>query len=60
MLSHAMGDPRATPEISVNSKIVSVGSNLAAVLHQLRGHGIVRIWADALYIDQLDLEERND
>lgn len=59
-LSYCWGDPKATQEILINSNIVSVGSNLVAALHQLRDHGMVKIWADALCINQLDVEERNN
>lgn len=61
-LSYCWGDTRITREIIVNGHSIHVTVNLEAALRQLRNchcikHGY-KIWADAICIDQNNLEER--
>jgi hypothetical protein len=57
-LSYRWGDPTNTKQITVDNSPVEVGANLESALRQLQSHGYKRIWADALCINQSDLEER--
>jgi len=65
-LSYTWGDPKNRREISLNGLPFSVTSNLFEALRsiqtrlsksELEGH---KVWADALCINQTDLEERNE
>lgn len=57
-LSYRWGEPTNTKQIILNGSLVEVTANLEAALRQLQSHGHKRIWADALCINQSDLEER--
>ncbi|KAH7333256.1 heterokaryon incompatibility protein-domain-containing protein [Rhexocercosporidium sp. MPI-PUGE-AT-0058] len=57
-LSYCWGDLRSKKKILINNTIVEVGHNLEAALQQLRSRGYIRIWIDALCINQNDDEER--
>jgi hypothetical protein len=57
-LSYCWGDLRNKKKITINDTIVEVGHNLEAALRQLRSRGYLRIWIDALCINQSDNEER--
>jgi hypothetical protein len=62
-LSYVWGEPNKTREVFVNGKSVQVTENLESALRILRDKlpmrlG-VRLWADALCINQKDLKERN-
>ncbi|PQE14665.1 heterokaryon incompatibility protein [Rutstroemia sp. NJR-2017a BVV2] len=57
-LSYCWGGQADKKHIIVDGSPVGVGANLEAALKQLQLHGYKRIWADALCINQSDLEER--
>ena len=61
-LSYCWGDARTTREIMVNGYSIHVTVNLEAALRQLRGCHCIKqgfkLWADAICIDQSNLEER--
>ncbi|KAE9378736.1 HET-domain-containing protein [Stipitochalara longipes BDJ] len=57
-LSYCWGDLRTKKTITINDTVVEVGHNLEAALRQLRLRGHLRIWIDALCINQSDNEER--
>ena len=62
-LSYVWGDPNKTREIFVNGKSVQVTKNLESALRILRDKLPVRLgvrlWVDALCINQKDVKERN-
>jgi hypothetical protein len=67
-LSYVWGDPNATIPILVNQSVVIVPQSLAISLHSLRqiskshtilGQGPLMIWADAVCLNQQDLQERS-
>ncbi|OTA54026.1 HET-domain-containing protein [Hypoxylon sp. EC38] len=69
-LSYVWGDPAATERITVNGHFVSVTANLASALRHIYHHwrqefgsqshtGKFRLWADALCINQKDVQEKN-
>jgi hypothetical protein len=51
-------DDLSDKKIIVNDVIVKVGHNLEAALRQLRSRGYLRVWVDALCINQDDVEEK--
>jgi len=59
-LSSVRGDPRATDKILLNNHPYYITANLARALYDLRDqvHSL-RLWVDALCINQADIEERN-
>jgi hypothetical protein len=62
-LSYVWGNPNKTREIFINEKSVQVTENLESALRILRDKlpmrlG-VRLWADALCINQNDVKERS-
>ncbi|CZR69255.1 uncharacterized protein PAC_19155 [Phialocephala subalpina] len=57
-LSYCWGDLRTKQKITINDTVVEVGHNLEAALRQLRSRGYLRVWIDALCINQGDNEER--
>ena len=58
-LSYCWGDPNVTRPIHVNGYEVQATTNLHEALRELRRHGDVRLWVDALCINQSDVDERN-
>jgi hypothetical protein len=59
-LSYVWGDPRNTLEISLNNVSVQVTINLASALQHIRDkEEKVVLWADAICINQEDLDERS-
>ena len=58
-LSYCWGDANITAPIILNGTKRYVTTNLEAALRQLRAHGYVKIWADAICINQNDLKERS-
>ncbi|KAM0425995.1 hypothetical protein ACHAPT_008624 [Fusarium lateritium] len=72
-LSYVWGDPSVTQEITVDGIPIQVTANLAAALRYVKNHWIstqneldsgvgpseFRLWADAICINQSDLEERS-
>jgi hypothetical protein len=58
-LSYHWGDPKITTPITVNNVQVNVTVNLGDALRQLRSRPTLRIWVDALCINQADLPERS-
>ncbi|KAG0650801.1 hypothetical protein D0Z07_2864 [Hyphodiscus hymeniophilus] len=57
-LSYCWGDVQNMQNITVNDTVVEVRPNLEAALRQLRSRGYLRVWIDALCINQDDIEER--
>ncbi|KAI1300598.1 HET-domain-containing protein [Xylaria venustula] len=61
-LSYVWGDPTAKREVFVDGIPVPVTANLEAALRELRYHVRIQegflVWADALCINQKDLDER--
>jgi len=58
-LSYVWGDPSNTGSIYVDGTLVTITATLDAALRDLRDASrVLRIWADALCIDQSNLEER--
>lgn len=58
-LSYTWGNPDITKTILVNGVKVQATVSLEAGLRQLHAAGYIRIWADALCINQADREERS-
>ena len=70
-ISYVWGDPDVTESIVIDGNVTQITTNLAAALRQIRtsilpkarsnGRRVIPkfIWADALCINQVDLEERN-
>jgi hypothetical protein len=59
-LSYVWGDPQQTRQISVDGYQMTITATLEAALRDLRdGSRVLRVWADALCIDQSNIEERN-
>ena len=57
-LSYCWGDPNTRTKIFVNNVEITVTTNLADALQQLRLLGVTRVWADALCINQSDRQEK--
>jgi hypothetical protein len=57
-LSYCLGDLRNKKKITLDDATIEVTTNLEAALRQLRSRGYLRVWIDALCINQEDLEER--
>ncbi|RFN50245.1 het-domain-containing protein [Fusarium flagelliforme] len=62
-LSYTWGDPRDTETIIINNVEMRVSINLAAALRSFRElnffNGQFKLWADAVCINQADLDERS-
>lgn len=58
-LSYFWGDPIITRAIYVDGRNMPVTINLEAALQQLRSNGHTRLWADAVCINQGDINERS-
>lgn len=60
-LSYVWGDPSITEIILVNGNSFRATANLASALHSVRheaSDGSIRLWADAICINQNDLDEK--
>ncbi|KAL5327565.1 hypothetical protein ACEPPN_005265 [Leptodophora sp. 'Broadleaf-Isolate-01'] len=59
-LSYTWGDPKHTSEVWLNGHKLQVTANLESALRRIRScDGSVLIWADAICINQEDLDERS-
>ncbi|CAH0044788.1 unnamed protein product [Clonostachys solani] len=58
-LSYCWGDPGIKGKIIVSQRSMMVTKNLISALQDLRSRGYLCIWADAVCINQSDLEERS-
>ncbi len=58
-LSYNWGNPTVTKNITVSGKTVSITCNLDLALRHLRRAGHLLVWADAVCINQSDLDERS-
>jgi len=59
-LSYVWGDASKSREVFVDHQSFQATINLAAALDDLRHHkNVLRLWADAICIDQSDISERN-
>ena len=59
-LSYVWGNPSQTAQISVDGHQMTITATLEAALRDLRDDTrVLRVWADALCIDQSNVEERN-
>ncbi|KAH8599186.1 heterokaryon incompatibility protein-domain-containing protein, partial [Bisporella sp. PMI_857] len=58
-LSYCWGSLTLTAKIIVNTQVTPVRANLATALKSLREHGFLRVWVDALCINQEDRSERS-
>lgn len=58
-LSYVWGDPKVTTTITCNGHPLDITINLSRALQRLIQLGSHLIWADAICINQLDLEERS-
>jgi Heterokaryon incompatibility protein (HET) len=67
-LSYVWGDGSTKKEIVLDNKTFAISENLASVLKAIRSHVMpkwaddspLRMWADAICINQDDVHERND
>jgi hypothetical protein len=60
-LSYVWGDPKHTKTILVNGLLFQATANLASALNDLRDEQRpLRLWADAICIDQHNIQERSD
>ncbi|TLD12541.1 uncharacterized protein PgNI_02960 [Pyricularia grisea] len=58
-LSYAWGDAQQKTRIFINGSPIEVNKSLAAAPHRIRDPGdVVRVWADAVCINQQDTEEK--
>jgi len=59
-LSYVWGDPKRTAKIIIDNQPFTVTANLASVLDNLRDEKVaIRVWADAVCMDQSNIPERN-
>jgi len=59
-LSYVWGDPRDTRNILVDGYTVAITATLETALRDIRDRArVLRVWADALCIDQSNIPERN-
>ncbi|MCJ1402442.1 hypothetical protein MMC11_005662 [Xylographa trunciseda] len=59
-LSYVWGDPSITEDVIVNGVSFAVTSNLVSALRQIqKGFGDVHLWADAICVNQKDVQERS-
>ncbi|CAG9983255.1 unnamed protein product [Clonostachys byssicola] len=58
-LSYCWGDPETKGKIIVSKRPMMVTKNLISALQDLRGRGYLRIWADAVCINQHNPEEKS-
>lgn len=59
-LSYVWGDPSLTKQINANGSTIATTESLHTALRYLRWDSVPRvIWADALCINQLDIDERS-
>jgi len=59
-LSYVWGDPTDTQQITVHGQPVQITATLELALRHLRDKkDVIRVWADALCINQTDMQERS-
>lgn len=59
-LSYTWGDASRTRQIQVNGKLVDITENLEVALRHLQQErGTLKLWADAICINQRDTDEKN-
>lgn len=58
-LSYCWGRPDKTVPVSINGTITFITPSLADALKTLRERNYLRVWANAIYINQTDIEERS-
>ncbi|KAF8860428.1 hypothetical protein BDZ45DRAFT_574182, partial [Acephala macrosclerotiorum] len=59
-ISYVWGDPLVKVDVHCDGKIIHVTPSLKVALKHLRPRSVVRrLWADAIRINQEDLEERS-
>lgn len=59
-LSYVWGIVKESHPLQIGNKCLLIGANLDAALRHLRRHDRpIRVWADAICINQLDISERN-
>jgi len=60
-LSYVWGDPKHRGSIDLDGCLMGITQSLDRALHDLRDETqVLRVWADALCINQLDIPERNN
>ena len=60
-LSYAWGDPKAQKSIFISDESVDIGANLLSALQNLRRQDSpIRLWVDAICINQSDADERSN
>ena len=59
-VSYCWGDPSITTTVVMNHQKVQATVNLEAALRQLRGRSILKVWVDAICINQRDYYEKGN
>ncbi|KAH7308857.1 heterokaryon incompatibility, partial [Rhexocercosporidium sp. MPI-PUGE-AT-0058] len=58
-ISYMWGSPEDTKTITINGMPITVGEKVAAALDCLRSSLVDKVWIDAVYTNQDDIDERN-
>ena len=59
-LSYVWGEEAPTSKLYINDRMLKIRPNLSDALQRLRKQGVLKIWADAVCINQADDQERAD